>query len=88
MVLTIRTMTTRSMTCNSDQARKIWEDQSTTERYITGLYQRQVVKYCLECDTMVENDCGCRKVFLHGIWMYILFPLHQNQQVQIYYILT
>ena len=66
MVLTIRTMTTRSMTRDSNQARRIRQDEAATARYIAGLYQRQTIKDCPGCGTMIERDGGCRKMLCTG----------------------
>ena len=59
-------MMTRSMTLNSDQVRKIREDEAATTRYIARLYQRQEIKDCPACGTMIERDGGCRKVLCTG----------------------
>ena len=59
-------MTTRSMTRDSDQARRILEDEAATAIYFARLYQRQAIKDCPACGTMIERDGGCRKVFCTG----------------------
>ena len=62
----VRTIMTRSMTRDSNQARRIREEEAVTARYIARLYQRQTIKDCPACGTMIERDGGCRKVLCTG----------------------
>ena len=54
------------MTCDRNQARRIWEEEAATVRYITLLYQRQAIKDYPACGTMIERDGGCRKFLCTG----------------------